>query len=239
MINPVIIPVRTGLDMTRRTIESTLAQDIAGGVTPIVIDNDSGAVAPYLRSIHAVAFSYRPEKGLHYVWNRALRLCFDNLRLPYALVINNDIEMRPDTYRLLVEDGGRFVTGIGVDSREATAHVDVSSRSPHPTFSCFLIRREVWQRIGEFDEGMHVYCGDCDYHVRMHRAGIVAYQLNLPFFHIGSGTLKQVDDATRDRICARADADRAYFRRLYDCVPGEPAYEALFDEATFGVEAKR
>lgn len=227
--NPVIIPVRTGLAMTRATMESVAAQDIDGGVAPIVIDNDSGDCAPFIRSLNCVTMSYRPDKGLHYVWNRALTLAFTHMDAQYVLVINNDIEMRPDTYRLLVADGGAFVTGIGVDTRAQTAHTHVENKSLHPTFSCFLIRRETWQRVGQFNEAFYAWAGDCDYHVRLHRAGIKAYALDLPFYHIGSGTLKHTKGSPEhERLCKIADADRATFERMYGCIPGEPAYEELF-----------
>lgn len=234
-MNPIIMPVRAGLQMTRAAATSALAQDIVGGTTLVLIDNDSGECAPYLRSLNAIMLAYRPEKSLNYVWNRALSLVFDQLGCEHALVINNDVVLREDTYRLLLADGGEFVTGIGVDSMEQLASVDVTSKRPHPTFSCFLLRRSVWERIGQFDERYWAYCSDCDFHVRMHRAGIVAEQLALPFYHESSGTLKHVDDATRELICRRADADRELFHRAYGCVPGDGEYAKLFDMATFGV----
>lgn len=223
--------------MTRRAIISAQQQD--NDPTLVLIDNASEDCGPYLRSIHdAILFSHREPQGLHYVWNRAFHFLFDVQKCEHVLCINNDVWLRPDMYRLLVEDGGDFVTGISVKHMYETAKADVTSKSPHPDFSCFLMRRKVWDKVGEFDEQMRYYSGDCCYHVRMHRAGIEAKCIALPFYHEGSGTIKSASPEDRQRICKQADADREVFRKKYGCIPLEPQYAELFTESTFGKDAQ-
>lgn len=216
--------------MTRACVESALAQDI-GDVWLYVIDNAStDGTGDYLRTlgVRTTVVSHMHPQGLHKVWNEALTLTFDSLRLPHALVINNDTVLRPDTYRLLRDDGGLFVTGVGVDTREKMEACDPTAKSPHPSFSCFLIRKECWDRVGEFDEDLQIWCGDASYHLRMDALGIDACSLAVPFGHEVSGTMKLADDKERDRLQAIADADRATFERKWGCKVGDEAYYARF-----------
>lgn len=229
--NLVIMPVLLGQEMTRRAIASVERQSIAHGATLMAIDNGSqDGCGPYLRSIRdgIILQSYTAPKSLHAVWNAALRFAFDQLHLPYALVINNDVVLRHDTMRLLAEDGGPFVTGVSVDKPEDTYTTDPSARSPHPCFSCFLIRKEVWDAVGEFDEGLWAYCGDASYHLKMERAGIFAYSIGIPFLHIGSGTIKNADPAQRDYLLKLAEADRSLFERKHGFKVGSDEYYAQF-----------
>ena len=166
------------------------------------------------------------------MWNEALTLVFDSLRLEYALVINNDVILRTDAYRLLRDDGGLFVTGVGVGTPEEMAQATPTARSPHPSFSCFLMRRECWERVGEFDEGMWAWAGDGDYHLRMHAEGIDAASIAVPFGHEVSATIKLAEPEERDRLGKQADADRAYFKKKWGCAIGsDDYYKRLSPEA--------
>jgi len=212
--------------MTRACIESALAQDI-GDVWLYAIDNASDdGTGDYLRTlgVRTTVVGHRKPQGLHKVWNEALTLAFDSLLLPHALVVNNDVILRTDTYRHLRDDGGLFVTGVGVGTYEEMKACDPTCKSPGPSFSCFLIRRECWERVGEFDEGMHAHCGDGDYHLRMHALGIEACSIAVPFGHVGSATIKYAEPEERDRLCRQADADRAYFMQKWGCAIGSDDY---------------
>lgn len=216
--------------MTQAAIESALAQDI-GDVWLYAIDNAStDGTGDYLRTlgVRTTVVAHMRPQGLSRVWNEALTLAFDSLRLEHALVINNDVILRTDTYRLLRDDGGLFVTGVGVGIREQMTSCDPMSHSPHPSFSCFLMRRECWERVGEFDEGMRIWASDGDYHLRMHNAGIEACSIAVPFGHEVSATLKLADDGERDRLHKVADADRAYFKSKWGCEIGSDDYYKRF-----------
>jgi GT2 family glycosyltransferase len=104
-----------------------------------------------------------------------------------------------------------------------------TTSQPHPDFSCFLIHKRVTDKVGWFDEEYTpAFCEDCDYHVRMHRAGIRAVCLDLPFLHHGSMTVKNAESGEQARIKRGADQNRERFRQKYGCLPGTKEYEALF-----------
>jgi len=216
--------------MTKACVQSILAQDI-GDVWLYTIDNASGdGTGQWLRSfpLRTTVISHLQPVSLHRVWNEALTLAFDSLRLDYALIVNNDVTLRTDTYRLLVQDGGPFVTGVPVNDFAQVEHANPSSKSPHPSFSCFLIRREVWKRVGRFDESMWAWAGDLDYHLRMHALGIDAIAIDVPFLHEGSATIRHAPREEHERLCKLADADRATFERKWGCKVGSDEYYAHF-----------
>jgi len=228
-VNLIVCPFVLGPVMTKRCVQSALAQDI-GDVEVLAIDNGAEDGTGVLIRSMPVLYWYR-NQGLHVAWNEALRWAFEHLHLPYVLVINNDIVMRKDMFRLLVEDGGLFVTGVGVGNLQELGVAQPNDKSPHPSFSCFLIRREVWEKVGKFDETMRVYAGDGDYHLRMDAARIDAYAISVPFYHEVSGTLKNASPVMREAICKQADQDRATFAAKWGCAIGSEEYYARFRHA--------
>lgn len=226
-MNLAIVPVRVSIAMTKACLQSLHEQDLP--TTILAVDNGSiDGCSQYLRSTGVELITYPRAIGLSRLWNNALSMAFDHMGLPYVLMVNNDTVLRPDTYRWLVADGGPFVTGIGVSSMEQTRTTDATNKRPHPDFSCFLIRKEVWQAIGHFDESMVIYCSDNDYHIRMHQAGIDAHCIGVPFYHVASGTIKHIDNDARDAIQKQADADRITFEKKWGCLPGSAEYNQLF-----------
>ena len=166
----------------------------------------------------------------------------------YVLVCNNDVVLRPDTYRWLVDDGGGFVTAVGTKDEEKIkplpyehrdangkligggyARPDPSAKRPHPDMSCFLIRRSTWELVGDFNEAFYpAFVEDADYHVRMHRAGIKAESLELPFYHAGSATVNNADPNEQKYIRRQADKNRELFKTTYGFGVGSDAYYQEF-----------
>lgn len=121
-----------------------------------------------------------------------------------VMVCNNDIVMHPQAVARLVE---RFSKG-GVAMAtclDATGECDNKPEnifklsdvekekcpeSPHPNFSAFMVSRECWETVGEFDEIFFpAYYEDNDYHYRIQLAKLLA--ITYPpamFFHYGSRT---------------------------------------------------
>jgi hypothetical protein len=147
----------------------------------------------------------------------------------HCLVINNDVILPPWFYEELLSYDAPFVTGISVDNMDAIK--EPNPRVPlvgHPDFSAFLIHSDAWWKIGLFDENMKFYAQDCDYHVRAHRLGVPLMCANVPFYHERSSTLRLAPEYERQQIEMQANRDRQVFREKYGCIPGEPAYEGLF-----------
>ena len=150
----------------------------------------------------------------------------------HCLVVNNDVLLRPDTYRLLLTHGGPFVTAVGNDDPECVKSLDPPVVPPrkHPDFSCYLIRTDVWDKVGPYNEDYAGgYCEDAEYHIRMHKAGIDAICIDTPFYHLGAGTVKCSDQEEQGAIHAAAHANRVRFEKDYGVVVGTPEYYKLFE----------
>jgi GT2 family glycosyltransferase len=231
-MTPVLVPILNGKLLTRRCIRSLLAQDAPCEV--YVLDN--GASDGSGEMVRAW-----PDERVHYVasmkpsvaatWNHGLKFLFKEHEAVW--VVNNDTEFRPDSLRHLLSDGGNFVTLIGQNDPGCIAPPycppDPARKRPHPDFSAYLIRRKCWDCVGPFDERFTgAYCEDTDYHIRMWKAGIVAEALALPFYHVGSGTIKSADPKQARAIEARADRNRALFKQKWGVDVGSKEYYALF-----------
>lgn len=231
MINWVLMPVRNNLHLTRAAIKSILKQDLTN-VRVLLINNDSrDGTAAWARTLYprVITLNKKPALGVAESWNKGLSLLFDGTGVEHVLVVNNDVELRPDTYRLLLKSGREFVTAVGVDAMTGTGTVAPDNYRPNPDFSCFLMRRSVWEKVGEFDEGYkRAFCEDWDYHIRLHMAGIDAGCIGVPFYHVGSATINNMDEKERTELCRQADLNREYFKYKHGFDGGSEEYYNFF-----------
>ncbi len=241
-MNWILCPLHNGLHLTRAALRTFLAQDVPCNV--LLLDNAStDGTVPWLNGIRderVLTMLMMKPLSVAASWNAMLRWVFK--REDHAIVVNNDTLLRPDTVRHLLADGGLFVTAVGTDDPSKIDppyhEPDPAKKRPHPDFSCFAIRKECYQRVGPFsEEYAGGYCEDADYHLRMHRAGIDAVCLDLPFYHVGAGTLKSVEHDQARKIQLRADKNRALFRKRYGVDVGSPEYYALFGHGAPTAEA--
>lgn len=198
-----------------------------------------------------------PFPSLSAVWNRALRFCWE-AGAEQALVVNNDVRLAPWTYELLLEvqrtTGAWFVTAVSVtepqyqdyarmdiDHARLALGVPTESRKDGikvegysyggPDFSCYLITREC-HRWFQFDEAfVPAYHEDNDYHRRLRIAGFDdrIFGVNLPFWHIGSGTLKtnpQIEATWGPRF-ARC---QEYYVAKWGGLPGKETHLTPFNQ---------
>lgn len=226
-------------------------QDIEGGVEIIVLNNASiDGTNQWLASLRGniMQIYNNPPLSVAACWNNGLEYAF-GAGVESVLVVNNDVELRPDTYRRLVQDGGGFVTAVGtrdpekikpnsfIGSNEAIFDIGEPNgyrapsgqRRPHPDFSCYLIRKSVWEKVGKFDEKFLIAFGeDWDYHVRLHKAGITAECIDLPFLHHGSMTVKNAEPAEAERIQVQAKKNRDYFKEKHGFAGASKEYYDFF-----------
>lgn len=242
-VTPVIIIARNNLALTKKAVNSALSQNVP--VEVLVVDNASTDGTAHWLQTKPIATIYTGEQwALSKCWNAALKALW-KLGYDRALVCNNDIVLRPDAVKLLNAHGGPFVTCVSVDTAdrmgvEGDREIDTlrETERPHPDFSAFLIRKEVTDKVGWFDERCFpAYTEDSDYHVRIHRMGLRAVCIDVPFLHYGAGTLKSASVQDAAKIRRGADANRQRFKQQYGCLPGTPEYEALFrpEQVTAGV----
>ncbi len=230
----VVVVARNNLALTKLAIRSVERQDCPTEI--LVVDNaSSDGTKQWLRTKSLTTISAPEQWSLAKCWNAALASLW-RAGWTKALVCNNDIELRPDTVKLLNAHGGEFVTCVSVNSPE---QVDVAipregdpwtwNEREHPDFSCFMLGKTVTDRVGWFNESYFpAYAEDAEFHVRLHRAGIRAVCVDIPFLHHGAGTLKHASAGEVARIRRGADANRERFRLAYGCLPGSDEYQELF-----------
>jgi GT2 family glycosyltransferase len=230
-VNPVLVLTRNCLELTKKCIASVMLQDVP--VRLLVIDNGStdGTIdwleSPAYRGIWAGSLN---NDGVSKGWNRGLKALFAD-GAEHVLVCNNDTVLSPWTYRLLLDYNAPFVTGASFgDMSEVMTPQEPRELTGGPDFSCFLIRKDAWEKVGPFDEEMVHYCGDCDWHLRAHRLGLFLGNSHVKFFHQRSSTLKRASRQDQIAIARRAELDRNVFYAKYGCLPGEPGYAELFLE---------
>jgi GT2 family glycosyltransferase len=234
-LNWILMPIRNGVRFTMRAMPTLLRQDV-GKVRVMVLDNasDDGSLE-WLKSCYPRVITFRKLKPMSVAqsWNKGLELLFDAAGVDKVLVVNNDVELREETYRLLDEHGGGFVTGVGDDNPKCVEGLLGSLETrPHPDFSCYLIRKWVWDKVGRFDEQFKgAYAEDGDYHLRMHQKGVEAVSLNVPFYHAACGTIKSAGEEEAEAIRKRADKNRKLFEEKWGCEMGSPEYYELFKAA--------
>ena len=230
-INPIVCPISNAAHLTRKAHLTFAAQDVDPKPEILYIDNASVDSTPQmlagwdchvLRNHVPLSVAQSWNQGLEWWWAQGAE---------HVLVCNNDVELRPDTYRLLLEDGGGFVTAVGNQSAACIKALSKPVAEPrgHPDFSCFLIHKEVWDKVGPFDEKFEMaYCEDQDYHVRLHMAGVWAYCIDLPFYHIGSATVSLMSPKEQKKLQDMANRNRAYFREKWGVEGASPEYYAMF-----------
>lgn len=258
MTGAILIVTHNNLHLTKRAVSSALRQTVPCFV--LVVDNAStDSTVRWLISRRRRALDEGSHCGvivptsplsLAACWNLGLESFFKAGR-DKVLVLNNDVEIWPRSYEILASymdwspSREGLVSLTAVDRREdlpqfieedyklADFH---AMRIPHPDFSGFMIRAETYRTVGPFDERYFpAYVEDTDFHVRMHRAGVMASKLPIPFLHHRSSTMANASPEERQMIEIGAERNRTRFRELYGCVPGTPEYAALFDKSTFGM----
>jgi GT2 family glycosyltransferase len=222
----VVIPVFNQIAYTQGCLRS-LAPDIAEGVAVVVVDNGSTDVTrEWLGQQTGIKVIHNAEnRGCAAAWNQGCAAA----SAAWTIVLNNDV---------LLPAGWRSAL-LGVADRE---HLDIASpamregeqnydfeeyarkfmndmaavaRRGHAHGVCFAVRREVFTRIGGFDEAFRIgQFEDADFFRRARQAGFTAGTTGACFLHhFGSAT----QNALRSGPAARPyeAENRAHFRKKW------------------------
>ena len=257
----VIMPVLGAPALTEAAINDVLAQT----VEPNLLIINQGVDTEFRRRLERIAefhsprlfvWSHQPPlPSLAASWNRALQMVWEAGGTE-ALVINNDLRLRPHTYELLrmalSDQQALFVSAVGVAEEQYRAAAEDDQimyladgpqmklgepgRRGGPDFSCFLISKEGHQQF-PFDEGfIPAYCEDLDMHRRYLLAGVGdrIFSINLPYWHVdgGSGTLKSFTPEQKAAHEAKIGRSRAYYLKKWGGPVNQERYTIPFDPET-------
>ena len=170
----IVIAIRNGLALTQDCI-ATLRQHAGCPLEIIVIDNGStDGSAKWLKSQSDVKLlQHASNIGVAAAWNRGLRQAKHDV----LMVLNNDIIAHENGIATLVcaavETGISGQTG-GIIPRGRADGMATSDThfSQYVEGYALTFRRDVWNRVGEFDEGYAVaYCEDSDWCFRARALG--------------------------------------------------------------------
>jgi GT2 family glycosyltransferase len=206
------------LELTKKCVASVRAQDVP--TETVIVDNASTDGTEEWIYDTRTGFEYLWQapynRGVSWGWNIALKYMFGRGDVEHVLVVNNDTILPPWFYYTLLSYDLPFVTGISVDNIDEIAYPSQWAEPGEcPDFSAFLIRRDAWELIGPFDEGMVHYASDIDYHIRAKKLGIPLLNSGVPFYHERSSTLKLANPVEKRQIELQADADREYFAKKH------------------------
>lgn len=97
-------------------------------------------------------------------WNLICDIAFDTLKLDKIVITQDDAEVGETLlHQALAETEGLMLTGVF---------------PPFFEFSTFVITKQVWSKIGRFDENfLYVYSEDADYKHRCMRNGVIINSL--------------------------------------------------------------
>src|SRR6185312_8209531 len=168
-------------------------------------------VNPDMLPLHYV-FDHEPDE-IHIVkpegqqsvakaWNLGIKKAKE-LECDYVLVINHDIKFKSNAIDRLVSFGQGHPEAVMWTMSEYSdpAFIEEAPEdenySEHPHFSCYMVKPDFLDEIGEFDENfIPAYCEDGDMHARIALANKKAYIYGgARFYHFGSRTIKSDQQA--------------------------------------------
>lgn len=216
-----VIAVYNQVHYTRQCLDS-IARCTPVPYELIVIDNGStDGTKEFLSTVKATVISNPVNLGCAKAWNQGIRAS----RGEVVGILNNDIVVTPGWLEGLVAFMEK--TGHGMvcpSAREGTLDYDLdgyarefvrrcggAARSGDMYAACMLIRRDVFERVGLFDEGfLYGGCEDIDFLWRMKQAGFsVGMTGSVLIHHFGMVT----QDAVKSKETrAHVKGNVAYFQ---------------------------
>jgi len=214
------------------------------GVCFTILNNFKGAVEA-IESVKTnwpykiyIADQWRHQLVLSAAWNELASQAFDD-GCEFAIICNDDILFSPETidamidqYLLLAEkEKVVMVTPLNIkgelpDPYMILTHKRDTANAPtyseHPNFSCFLIHRSYFDKIGTFDENFNpAWYEDNDAHRRIKLLGYKAITTTAaPMIHFGGATtaLLEIADSSKSR---------AYYIRKWGGIPNSHPYDGV------------
>ena len=230
----VYIPNLDGGMRLRRTLETLAAQTMRAPV--VVIDNGSRDDSPAVAERELGARVIRLDRNIGF--GRALNLGVAEYPAERLVFLNNDVECEPQLLEALVEasEAADTVAGVllqleredlidsaGVVADRTLLAWDYLHNAPveeaaeaapplGPTGGAALVKRDIFERVGGFDERIFAYLEDLDLALRIRCAGgACALAPEARALHVHSSTLGS-GSAAKNRLMGWS---RGYLLRRY------------------------
>lgn len=216
------VPTYRSFDLCEESVDAVMA----GSLKPdkIFILDDSGTdvgatlqnnlLEKYPQQVTFVAAHER--RGVAKSWNSFFTFTDDD----YLVIANDDIKVHKYSLEHIINAEKQYhYSFICGDHASGNA------------FSLFLLRRDLWAKLGGFDEQFFpAYFEDNDFFRRMQLIEHAIHTVpEASYDHVGSSTLKRytADETLQHHSQFRANRD--YYYRKWGGLPGEEVYTAPFN----------
>ena len=225
-MNPILLITFNNVELTKKAVESALEQDVEGGVELVIINNGStDSTRQWLSDLATFCKNVTPvhlerNEPVAKVSNAFLAQLFK--ASPHVLGMPNDVVLHRSLYREFLQWPRGLVTGSEI--KDKAVYDDyiqkqmppLAAVSENTPMAVILVRRWVYEALIAkdgmfFDERFIHYASDCDLALRVASCGIHGVQLNTPYWHYGSASVRLADPFHLERIRMTADEDRARF----------------------------
>ena len=188
--------VYNNLEITKSCIESIKKHTADMEYEHIVIDNNStDGTLEYLKSLPWIKLiSNEQNNGCAKALNQGVKAATGE----YIVNVDNDVTVGPNWLKPMVDLADKY-SDVGIVSpgtREGLLDFDIESYGKEYTQRmknitadecggwCMLIKREVFDKVGLFDEELfNMYCEDSDFFMRMREAGYRPIRTGASFIH--------------------------------------------------------
>lgn len=192
----VVIAAYNGVEYTRAVVSQL--RDEAAGAEIIVVDNGStdgtGEWLSEQRDLRVITFE--ENMGVSHAWNSGLAIAGGDV----LAVLNNDVDIHEDgiirLYDKAVEVGISCAKMMRVspDFKGGIA-VQYYEDSDYANGDALFFRRDVWHRVGPFDESYRLaYFEDTDWSCRARLAGYSWMHVPNAITHFGSKTSQTIPE---------------------------------------------
>lgn len=219
-MNPVLMVAYNNVQLTERAIDSIAAQQ--EDLFLLVVNNGSNdGTKKYLNSLQeqnpiGVNVHHSTKNQSPVMWaNDMLKKVFTE-GMQHALLLANDVVIPPDFYTELLKWPRGIVCASEVRSLPLPDMKPYRAVSENTPMSAMLLRKWCYDAVVArdgffFDEGYFHYASDCDLALRIASCGIRGIQLNVPYLHHSSSTIKNAFDEEAKDMIDQANLDRGYF----------------------------